>query len=69
MPCINRIRLEFKAYNEVWNRGELVVLIESDWNLKETAIIARWKPTFVLIESDWNLKYKADEYINVTTLY
>ena len=34
----------------------LNVLIESDWNLKFTAISVCFRRLTVLIESDWNLK-------------
>ena len=33
--CINRIRLEFKAHICIYSSPFLLVLIESDWNLKE----------------------------------
>ena len=35
----------------------VLVLIESDWNLKDTAKPNKWRLLSVLIESDWNLKY------------
>ena len=35
ITSINRIRLEFKAENETKKTSVFVVLIESDWNLKE----------------------------------
>ena len=35
VKCINRIRLEFKVEANVDYDKEEVVLIESDWNLKE----------------------------------
>ena len=31
---INRIRLEFKAEDWLWDSFDFEVLIESDWNLK-----------------------------------
>ena len=54
---INRIRLEFKEKGVLHSKNLWRVLIESDWNLKQT-----WKDVFasrlnVLIESDWNLKF------------
>ena len=55
---INRIRLEFKEYYLLIMENDLEVLIESDWNLKDSY---RYQQSdtqfFVLIESDWNLKY------------
>ena len=36
----------------------VLVLIESDWNLKIILLIKYLSPFKVLIESDWNLKYK-----------
>ena len=33
-----------------------IVLIESDWNLKNIATRPSWNFVKVLIESDWNLK-------------
>ena len=54
---INRIRLEFKVYNHiVIERHFLLVLIESDWNLKSFPLHQLSVYVFVLIESDWNLK-------------
>ena len=54
---INRIRLEFKASRIVWNLySDGIVLIESDWNLKEYRNESELFGFFVLIESDWNLK-------------
>ena len=57
--CINRIRLEFKAPMAQVNRIRVIVLIESDWNLKEMSMYARMPAHCVLIESDWNLKNTA----------
>ena len=37
--------------------GKIVVLIESDWNLKEYVDYLRRSIGWVLIESDWNLKF------------
>ena len=37
-------------------RGQAIVLIESDWNLKDTADGTYTGWYNVLIESDWNLK-------------
>ena len=34
----------------------LIVLIESDWNLKLFNVTYPFSSSFVLIESDWNLK-------------
>ena len=34
----------------------MVVLIESDWNLKRTVSLLTFTNCSVLIESDWNLK-------------
>ena len=53
---INRIRLEFKAGNEILPRSFLRVLIESDWNLKTKPFYTGVNVRLVLIESDWNLK-------------
>ena len=36
----------------------VLVLIESDWNLKIILLIKYLSPFKVLIESDWNLKEK-----------
>ena len=39
-PCINRIRLEFKVVcTSFLNRIFMIVLIESDWNLKSCQFI------------------------------
>ena len=54
--CINRIRLEFKGMPPVALCFSAVVLIESDWNLKELTDKQRLFCIYVLIESDWNLK-------------
>ena len=35
---------------------DVIVLIESDWNLKSTVADSTDPDSFVLIESDWNLK-------------
>ena len=35
---INRIRLEFKVHSILIFKSEHIVLIESDWNLKDTDI-------------------------------
>ena len=53
---INRIRLEFKVFfnNVVYDC--VIVLIESDWNLKYTRWFGQEILDHVLIESDWNLK-------------
>ena len=58
MISINRIRLEFKAHQEL-SRSFLrvLVLIESDWNLKEEYAACGKVIMGVLIESDWNLKF------------
>ena len=53
---INRIRLEFKDPKQYTVGNRLVVLIESDWNLKTVRNTAHQSPFNVLIESDWNLK-------------
>ena len=54
---INRIRLEFKV-NTVFNKSfvAFLVLIESDWNLKDLSQLYKIDCMSVLIESDWNLK-------------
>ena len=53
---INRIRLEFKVGYWTSPTAGLVVLIESDWNLKSFHPRACPASEQVLIESDWNLK-------------
>ena len=53
---INRIRLEFKDNIISSNTKISTVLIESDWNLKDTDIYLLANVECVLIESDWNLK-------------
>ena len=54
---INRIRLEFKVFCPRRHPGRVAaVLIESDWNLKDTDIYLLANVECVLIESDWNLK-------------
>ena len=53
---INRIRLEFKATKTWLNVGDQIVLIESDWNLKNMIFADSVLVVSVLIESDWNLK-------------
>ena len=61
MDSINRIRLEFKANTFIKHIEIILVLIESDWNLK---VFERWKENRshgVLIESDWNLKHDRRE--------
>ena len=37
--------------------GLVIVLIESDWNLKDMTQLELDSEVYVLIESDWNLKY------------
>ena len=54
---INRIRLEFKDDHKQDGRKPLLVLIESDWNLKLDDLLETSEGILVLIESDWNLKY------------
>ena len=58
MTCfrINRIRLEFKDSYNIAHVSPLLVLIESDWNLKYKRRKSRGTSRRVLIESDWNLK-------------
>ena len=53
---INRIRLEFKVGYDWRYVIANIVLIESDWNLKDDPIFAESPDDPVLIESDWNLK-------------
>ena len=53
---INRIRLEFKDNGRRRKGIPMVVLIESDWNLKTMTAHRRAWNSRVLIESDWNLK-------------
>ena len=53
---INRIRLEFKGYDETQDMINHIVLIESDWNLKFHPNTEPVRSVPVLIESDWNLK-------------
>ena len=53
---INRIRLEFKDVRFSFQLVDILVLIESDWNLKVTAAKSAGVISLVLIESDWNLK-------------
>ena len=53
---INRIRLEFKDLSHVAPSLQSRVLIESDWNLKQTRLDIVYNKVSVLIESDWNLK-------------
>ena len=55
---INRIRLEFKVFQaDSFFQNRVVVLIESDWNLKMQSHF-QWSCSLdVLIESDWNLKF------------
>ena len=48
--------MEFKDNGDKQELYEDVVLIESDWNLKDTAKPNKWRLLSVLIESDWNLK-------------
>ena len=48
---------------EIWR-----VLIESDWNLKQTNETKRKGEKKVLIESDWNLKYQGPYQIHVQSL-
>ena len=66
---INRIRLEFKDF---LHRQELlfhVVLIESDWNLKQAAQAIPVTAVAVLIESDWNLKCVDDSVNRVDSFW
>ena len=57
MYGINRIRLEFKERWVARSQGYVKVLIESDWNLKESEVLCFLMNCLsVLIESDWNLK-------------
>ena len=53
---INRIRLEFKDAHSRNTFGIYLVLIESDWNLKDNEAMRQGRDFEVLIESDWNLK-------------
>ena len=53
---INRIRLEFKVVHRTFHKTRKLVLIESDWNLKNGTQQNIGFQTAVLIESDWNLK-------------
>ena len=53
---INRIRLEFKVLRHFIKFFVNHVLIESDWNLKDTDSLRGIGAILVLIESDWNLK-------------
>ena len=54
---INRIRLEFKVCClRLTGSTAEVVLIESDWNLKQSSTDLGLTLGAVLIESDWNLK-------------
>ena len=57
---INRIRLEFKVTTSCICGRLMLVLIESDWNLKEVTITQEYYGHDVLIESDWNLKNIVD---------
>ena len=57
VPCINRIRLEFKVIDiDIAATIIATVLIESDWNLKHYETQCLHYMAVVLIESDWNLK-------------
>ena len=54
---INRIRLEFKEDHSCFLATKTArVLIESDWNLKDSHSETHPNHRAVLIESDWNLK-------------
>ena len=53
---INRIRLEFKDGYKSNFIFHCLVLIESDWNLKNVSCHKKHNVCMVLIESDWNLK-------------
>ena len=54
---INRIRLEFKEAPRTPHKPRAdLVLIESDWNLKQNTVFFLRYCFQVLIESDWNLK-------------
>ena len=65
IPGINRIRLEFKDEENGRQFFDVIVLIESDWNLKQTVNMAIRKKDTVLIESDWNLKlYESNCFCN-----
>ena len=53
--------MEFKASRPNRCPSIFLVLIESDWNLKQCSKKICTEPYRVLIESDWNLKFKNGE--------
>ena len=48
---------------------QVIVLIESDWNLKGDKLIGSGIATIVLIESDWNLKTFKEKLAGTASAY
>ena len=66
---INRIRLEFKVNPWAVLSCHIVVLIESDWNLKKLNKTLASVAQKVLIESDWNLKEIKERFYEHSSKY
>ena len=52
----NLDRLEFKASHKYIDRIERLIRIQTDWNLKETAMVQKVVYEEIRIQTDWNLK-------------
>ena len=57
---INRITVEFKAESRLSVIPFSSILIESQWNLKLSAVLECATEELILIESQWNLKARVD---------
>ena len=57
--CINRIRLEFKVFQRSGQEPETLVLIESDWNLKDTKLQPRstWRTSINRIRLEFKVNW------------
>ena len=53
---INRIKVEFKEKLNFFVASEIIILIESQWNLKLSTDLLMYRSICILIESQWNLK-------------